>query len=353
MGIAIHYNGIQYEENDLKHYTESHPALIFARDWLSGQNEFIISTSGSTGKPKEIVLKRAAMEASANRTLSYFGLKPGNKALLCMNASTVGSKMMVVRSLLGGLHLQIADPTPNPFQNIYESFDFVPLVPLQLKAAIEDPLTNPKLSNVKYILLGGAPVDESLFQLLKTIKPLVYHGYGMTETCSHIALRLLNGPDPSVAYEILDGIEVKLSADKSLDIYGDITDHRWIHTNDLVELREGNKFLWLGRKDFAINTGGHKVHPELVETAIERILTEINIIQNIQISWIADAKWGQKVVLVTEGKPLFNWETVRSLLKNLLKNYEIPKSLIVVEKLHKTEAGKRDRTKTDEEIGGR
>lgn len=43
-------------------------------------------------------------------------------------------------------------------------------------------------------------------------------------------------------------------------------------TNDIVELKGEDSFRWLGRYDNAINTGGLKVIPELMEKSIAPLM---------------------------------------------------------------------------------
>ena len=96
----------------------------------------------------------------------------------------------------------------------------------------------------------------------------VYHTYGMTETATHIALRRLNGPERSDAFVPLPGVELALDDRGCLAIRGAVTAGAWLQTNDIVDLRSDGSFVWLGRWDNVINTGGIKVQIEQVEAAV-------------------------------------------------------------------------------------
>src|SRR5690606_21724460 len=92
--------------------------LEFCKNWLQGLQEFPIQTSVSTGTPKMLSLTRAAMEASAKRTLQLFDLRPKDKVLVCLNTEYNAGMMMLVRGLVGQVHLTIVEPIGNPFANV-------------------------------------------------------------------------------------------------------------------------------------------------------------------------------------------------------------------------------------------
>lgn len=66
-----------------------------------------IENLGTTGTPKVITVSKQAMVHSALATAEYFNLHSGNTALLCLPARYVAGKMMLVRSLIIGLELDI------------------------------------------------------------------------------------------------------------------------------------------------------------------------------------------------------------------------------------------------------
>ncbi|WP_460502573.1 AMP-binding protein, partial [Hymenobacter agri] len=169
--------------------------LDFVRQWLNGTQEFTLHTSGSTGTPSAIVLRRRQFEASARRTADFFDLGPGDRALVCLNCEYIGGMMMLVRGLERNMHLTIVEPHADPFAYVADNaeFDFSAFVPLQLKAVLAAGHA-PRLNKMKAFLIGGAPADATLTQELQPLTAAAWLTYGMTETCSHVALRRLNGP---------------------------------------------------------------------------------------------------------------------------------------------------------------
>ena len=44
-------------------------------------------------------------------------------------------------------------------------------------------------------------------------------------------------------------------------------------TTDCVDLKSSTQFLWKGRSDHVINSGGIKLHPEQIEKALSAIIS--------------------------------------------------------------------------------
>ena len=48
-------------------------------------------------------------------------------------------------------------------------------------------------------------------------------------------------------------------------VKGKVTANKWLETKDVVQLIDTNRFIWKGRKDNVINSGGVKLYPEEIE----------------------------------------------------------------------------------------
>jgi O-succinylbenzoic acid--CoA ligase len=88
--------------------------------WLSGERRFAFNTSGSTGTPKKVHFTREQIAASAQRSIEFFELQPGDTILCCLNTQFVAGFMMLIRGIIGGLKLIIVDPVANPLKHIHE-----------------------------------------------------------------------------------------------------------------------------------------------------------------------------------------------------------------------------------------
>jgi O-succinylbenzoic acid--CoA ligase len=340
----------------------------FARQWLSGQDTFVVETSGSTGKPKPIVITRLQMVASAHLTGQALGLQSGDHALVCVSVEYIAGMMMLVRGFELGLRLTIIDPVSRPLGQFSPTthFDFTAMVPLQLQETLQaTPHELAILDRMKGILIGGAPVSRILQDQLQRLKTPLYHTYGMTETVSHIALKRLNGPQRSDRFVPFDGVRLGQDERGCLTITGALTRGETLYTNDLVELYADGTFCWLGRIDNVINSGGIKVQIEKVETAIETWLARYQAGQyaarRFFVGALPDARLGQAVVAVIEGEPFGGGPTLspemtatlHHTLRQSLTPYEIPRQWYFIPRLLETPTGKVDRLTTLQRLDAR
>lgn len=323
--------------------------LDFVRQWLNGTQEFVLHTSGSTGTPSAITLRRRQLEASARRTADFFDLGPGDRALVCLNCEYIGGMMMLVRGLERNLHLTIVEPHADPFAYVAAEagFDFSAFVPLQLKAVLAAGHA-PRLDKMKAFLVGGAPADAALQQELQPVKAAAWLTYGMTETCSHVALRRLNGPHAATSFRVLPGIAAGQDERGCLTLRGDVTDDQLIVTNDVVQLLDAHTFEWLGRADFVINSGGVKVPAEKVELVLDVALAEIGAARRCFVAGQPDERLGQAVTAFIEGPPLTPAQEtqLKALLAARLGRYEQPRQFSYVSEFLLTATGKLNRAAT-------
>lgn len=297
----------------------------FLKDWFSEDDCVVVSTSGSTGIPKKIFLPKLMMRVSARMTNRFFGMKSDSKALLCLPASYIAGKMMIVRAIEGGYKLLAIQPSSNPFLAVSEPVDFSAITPYQLVHSAET-LRNGLVSK---IIVGGAPVTLQTESLCATLPPALYETYGMTETASHIALRRFNGTEKSDFFETLEGVAVSADDRGCLVIDAPhLTSERLI-TNDLSEIIDINHFRWLGRADRVINSGGVKIFPEQVEKKLGPLLDVPYF-----VTGFPDLELGQKVVLVMESEtyPRRRIADMKQDMEALLSKYECPKEFVFLPK---------------------
>lgn len=297
---------------------------------------YYVKTSGSTGTPKTIELTRKQLEASAKRSNSVFGLNEKSRVLMSLSPHTIGGKMMLIRALVGGYAIETVEPGANPLKELADGlhYSFISLVPYQIKHILEE--TPEKLDQFDQILLGGMGLSTQLEQTLSTLDSLVYIGFGMTETVSHIALRKMGNP----VYEALEGVTLATSEDRLL-----ITDSALgienMQTNDIVHLIDPTHFEWLGRADFAINSGGIKIHPEHIEQVIDQFIETSFIIGGVPHETL-----GESCVLILEkALPEEKFEQIQALVREKFGKYAFPKQQ-VVSSILKTENGKIRRKET-------
>ena len=337
----------QFSQNEIQ-------TLIFCGQWLSGQKRFSVPTSGSTGQPKSVNLTRQQMAASARMTGEALHLNKGDSALVCLSSEHIAGLMMLVRGFELGLNVTVVAPAGNPFTAFdFENgghFHFTAFVPLQLQTILNSGETHlAVLNRMKAILVGGAQVSATLEKTIEQVETSVYQTFGMTETVSHIALRKLNGPDKSEYYEALPGVEIRRDRRGCLTVNSTVTNNEWLATKDLVEIKSGSRFVWLGRVDHVINSGGVKVQAEKVEKVIAEALLEMNQEKNSNqeffVGPLPDNTYGQIVIVVFEdvNHIQIDEKRLRAFLSKNLAKYEIPKSIYFLKSFIRTSTGKVDR----------
>ncbi|WP_375577677.1 AMP-binding protein [Marivirga tractuosa] len=356
----IHFEGTKYTIKDFidKHQFSSEESIRtivnFIKDWQSATSYILQKTSGSTGKPKTIKISKSQIKASALATLETLDLKVGENALLCINPEYIGGKMMIARSLIGELNLSIAPIIGNPLKDYptHETIDFFSFVPYQFEKILEEsPSKIPFLNNAKAIILGGAPVSESLAERIKKNFNItkVYSTYGMTETVSHVALKLINS-DENEAFKALKNIRFSTDERNCLIIHApEISGQNQLITNDVVNLISSTEFHWLGRYDYVINSGGIKLHPEILEKEIEVIFEKNHIDKQFFVFGLPDEKLGESLNLLVEGS-IDNGQ-LQKLFKENLPAFHAPKKIFSIKQFTKTESGKINRLRTIEKIG--
>jgi O-succinylbenzoic acid--CoA ligase len=353
MGKII-INGQEFSFQQIKEnqWQEQRPyfqtSLSFCHDWLNGKPSFELHSSGSTGRPKTIQVSRAQMSSSATATGNFFGIRPEANLLCCLNTAMIAGKMMLVRAMEWDSQLYLVEPASNPLLGFAtdQHFDFGTMVPLQLETCLEDAHSRDMLGNIRHLLIGGAPLGEVLRKKAIKLPIQLFQTYGMTETVSHIALADLKAVGP-LTYQPLPDVQIRQSSEGSLEIKAPMSNHQWISTNDVVELLPNGRFIWIGRADFTINTGGVKVQPEEVEKGAGKVMVRFFPGQRYFVTALPDSKLGQKVVLMIEGKQgNQDPQQVLEALKRELPPYHSPKNLLFVPKFTETASHKISRQQT-------
>lgn len=305
----------------------------FLAEWHNDSPTLLVHTSGSTGEPKPMLVEKRRMQASAEITCRFLGLKEGGAALLCMPLDYIAGKMMVVRSIVRNLHLVSVDPTSHPLQHPLptETIDLAAMVPLQVWNTLQVPEERQRLLQIRHLLIGGGAISSELAEALQDLPNHIWSTYGMTETLSHIALRRLNGPERSDWYSPFDGVHISLNDESCLIINAPAVHDGLLTTNDIAEQKDGC-FRILGRKDNVICSGGIKIQMEEVERQLQPHLPV-----PFMITKAPDVKLGEQVVLLTESS---DTHAIRQICQQHLPKYWQPRQYIYVAHLPMTETGK-------------
>lgn len=302
----------------------------FLLDWFDQRDFIEMQTSGTTGIPKLIKVDKQAMVHSALATGEFFDLPSDIKVLHCLPTQFVAGKMMLVRAFILGWDMDLVAPVSNPLERNDTQYAFAAMVPLQAQHSLE------KLQQIKKLILGGAKVSQALSEKLEALPTDIYETYGMTETITHIAAKKV-GED---AFTTLPNVRVSADDRHCLVIDPFVICDEPVVTNDVVEILDENHFIWLGRYDNVINSGGVKLFPEQIEEKLSQKIT-----QRFFVKGVPDEKLGEKLVLVIEGEP---FDVDQAIFAKLGK-FEKPKEVLFVPKFTETVSGKVIRDKSLEE----
>lgn len=314
----------------------------FLLEWLDDKDYIEVHTSGSTGKPKKIKILKQHMINSAVATGKFFKSEEGTTALLCLPATYIAGKMMLVRAIILGWKIDLVPPRTNPLDTVYKHYDFCAMVPLQLDNSLN------RLHLIKKLIVGGGSVSEHLKQLVQGIKTKVFETYGMTETITHIAARRINPKKKEKKdaeyFKALPNITLSIDDRDCLVIKAPQLNSETIITNDVVMLKTYKKFLWKGRYDNVVNSGGIKLYPEEIEIKLQLLIGH-----RFFVSSLPDNSLGDKLILIVERDydkiaELTLQEAIQGL--KTLEKFEVPKKIYFLPQFIETETGKIQRTKT-------
>jgi O-succinylbenzoic acid--CoA ligase len=317
-----------FKLNDLS-FTEAESLLLYVKDkhpdhyvflqyWFDSSETITASTSGSTGKPKKIGLEKFRMIVSAEMTADFFQLGKTTKALLCLSSEYIAGKMMWVRALHLGWHLDVVPVNSKPLlhrKNV--TYDFAAMVVMQVQNSIK------QLDSINLLLIGGSAVPENLYIDLQNLSTNIYQSYAMTETITHVAVRQIASKNTSTEvnsfYKAMPNVMLSIDKRNCLVIKSKKLLNKPVVTNDVVRLINNKEFEWLGRYDHVINSAGVKLFPELIEKKLAPFIAK-----PFFIAGIADTVLGEKTSLFIESdSEIKNMDTVFE--KADFTKYETPK----------------------------
>ena len=302
------------------------------QDLIHG-NSITIYSSGSTGTPKPFTFTYQQICTSALKTNNYFQITSSSHLVLPLHPRFVASKLMIARAYLAKAKLFIIEPKRELDFTGIPSIDLIAISPFQYIHSISGLAT----CQIKYLLIGGGSATNCNFSALSK-QTKVYESYGMTETLTHIALRELS-PTVHSAFTPLDGIHLSTNSQSEAIIdYPELTTDP-IHTTDIIELNRSGDFIWKGRSDFTINSGGIKIQPEVVE---QMVSTRFSL--NTMAVAIPDEVMGEKLSLAIEGTGTIDLNSI------LWPKYHKPKSVYHLDRFVYNSNGKVNRLKTRQKL---
>ncbi len=294
-----------------------------------------IHTSGSSGPPKVAALTRANLVFSALGANRVIELGRDDRWLLSLPLYHVGGVGILVRCLLAGACVAIADEPRELARSIVNlGVTHLSLVPTQLRRLLSDPDRDTAIRGLKSVLVGGAATTDDLVgEALDAGLPL-HLTYGLTEMSSQVAtvrpsgsgsssvsvlpfrsVRLVDGEILVRGEPLFVGYLTKESVESAVD------DEGWFHTGDQGNFDRDGRLVVTGRIDDMFISGGENIHPGVIEHAANKI-DEIE--RSIVVS-VHDQEYGARPVLFVRyaDAPLAE-EDVIAELRSALPSFMLP-----------------------------
>ncbi len=337
----------------------------------------LIYTSGTTGNPKGVMMTHQAMVFATESICEYLRLTKTQKILSVIPLAFDYGLYQLLMSVRMGATLILERSFVFPAQvlnsmrkNKATVFPGVPtifktLLSMNERKQISFPL-------IERITNTAAALSPSLIPQLKKIFPnaLIFKMYGITECkrISYLEPELIDEKTSSVGKAIpgtemfllsLDGKPVPVGDIGILHVrgphimqgywksdelskvmlkQGKIPNDRILCTQDLFVQDTDGFFYFKARSDDIIKTRGEKVSP----IEVENILYSIKGIKEAAVIGAADSSLGEIVkafVVLEDGYKISDRE-IKKVCSSKLENFMVPKEIIFVDELQKTQSGK-------------
>jgi acyl-coenzyme A synthetase/AMP-(fatty) acid ligase len=247
------------------------------------QTEWVLLTSGTAGVPKMVAHTLASLTApiGAGRRLdgavvwgTFYDIR------------RYGGLQIFLRAVVGGASLILSsagEPVAEHLRRLARyGVTHLSGTPSHWRRA----LMSPEIRTIapRYVRLSGEIADQAVLDSLRAMFPEAGVGHAYASTEAGVAFEVddgLAGFPAAFLEQDRDGVAMKV-ADGSLRIRSSRTASRYlgaqpalqdrdgfVDTGDMVE-RQGDRYMFAGRRGGIINVGGQKVHPEEIEAVINR-----------------------------------------------------------------------------------
>ncbi|MBN9643901.1 o-succinylbenzoate--CoA ligase [Corynebacterium mendelii] len=323
----------------------------------------VVATSGSTGTPKGAQLTADNLLSSAR---ACHRVLPGpGRWLAALPLHHIAGMQILVRSVVAGTTPLAIDVTGGMSVDAFAGAAaelaattgagtplYTSLVPLQLTKLLEHLDGIEALRIFDAILLGGGRIDPAVVDSARRLGLTVVTTYGSSETaggCVYDGRPLpgtvvdvdadgrvyLGGPTIARGYRFTPAVTDAFTARPG-----------WFATSDSGELTPDGRLAINGRLDTIIDTGGLKIHPELLEDAVLRI----DGVEAACVVGLPDPRFGNVLSLAYQGeaKP---FELVAAFED--FPRWMLPKDIVKMDPLPLTGPGKPDRPRIADRLGNR
>ncbi|WP_226043067.1 class I adenylate-forming enzyme family protein [Natrinema sp. DC36] len=345
-----------------------------------GDPTYILYTSGTTGMPKGVTFTAETASNRAQEGARNIGHSQATVALQLSPWFHAGGVDLTVHPVIeaGGTILVTQDWEPESVVEMVETEDVTHIVgvPTVAQRMTElEGIDERDLSSLDCLLCMGSPLSKQLAEeIMETITPNLYNGYGTTETLLDTMLRpedlpehagsagrptndtevniiefdrsRVVAPDETVPHG--EEGEIVVSSDAALDYYFGSKEKTkesirsdWYYTDDLGVIDDGYLTI-TGRADDMILSGGELVSPIEVEEALEAN----DDVEAATVVGTEDEEWGQIVTAYVVADDLDADDLDEYCKDNeSLADYKRPRKYEFVDEIERTATGKKQRYK--------
>lgn len=304
----------------------------------------VVATSGSTGTPKGAMLTTANLISSADATHQSLG-GPG-QWLLAMPPAYIAGIQVLVRSMVAGVEPAYVDLSRGfnvsefaaRAHELADTGDrcYTALTPMQLAKATSSLQGIDALRRFTAILIGGAATNPRLLDSARKLRINAVTTYGASETAGGCVYNGVPIPGAEVKIEsgrICLGGPMVAHGYRNLD--SDDLGGGWFRTSDAGTLVDATLQVQ-GRIDNIIDSGGLKLHPEV----LEQFMLRIDGVTSACVVGVPDARLGQRISAAYTGSA-----TIADLMEPFdeLPRWQVPKEVKLVPSLPMLGPGKVDR----------
>ncbi|MEW6262512.1 MAG: AMP-binding protein [Thermodesulfobacteriota bacterium] len=340
--------------------------IIWERDTFG-----IYYTSGTTSRPKGTVLSHLTLYIMTLCNAIEFGLKRGTSSIMALPAFHAAQNgiNLVVMLMEGKLVISRAFNAVEVLETVQtEKITFMLLLPMLWKVLLEAPQRKDyDLSSLDFGIYAMAPLDKpTLTRLIEEITPNFFLATGQTEFIPSTEnfkpewqLRKTGNywGEPAICVEtvIMDDYGRILPRGEVGEIVrrggGTLTEYLknpeatneklkwgWAHSEDIGYFDEDWQLAFVDRKKDMIKTGGENV-PSL---KVEQVILGHPKISEVAVVGLPHERWSEAItafVVLKPGSDLGEEEIVQY-CKRELGGFEVPKKVVLVDRLPKTSTGK-------------
>lgn len=128
--------------------------------------------------------------------------------------------------------------------------------------------------------------------------------------------------------------------EKTARTFVDVDGVRWVLPGDMALIEADGTITLLGRGSSCINSGGEKIFPEEVESAVRSHPAVFDAL----VVGVPDARWGERTVAVVQPRPgaALTLDELDAHCRTKLAGYKVPRELHLVEQIQRHPSGKPD-----------